>query len=243
MNAPRHIVVGHDMSKRADRALRRALGLVQPDGRVSVLAAIEEATREVDFRTALEARLRSINGWDGFENKTIIVRVGEAFLVMANEAAALSADLVVIGMHRKRGLVDLVSAGTAARIVSRLPMPTLIAAHAMRGPYQRVLVAIDFEKSASAALSTAAEWFPRATLEIVHALDFRPGPRSGGVRISSELDDSRRQWMTDFIGKTLPFADATRVLSAPRLSSTRCRSCATGTTTTRYQRPTVTDRF
>jgi nucleotide-binding universal stress UspA family protein len=192
------------MSKRADRALRRGLTLVQPAGCVSVVSAIDDARSEVDLRAALETRLSHIKGWDDLADKAVIVKPGEASQVMTNESAALSATLAVIGMHRKRGLIDLVSGGTAARIIGRLPIPTLVAAHAVRSQYRRILVAIDYEQSARAALPIAAEWFPRAKLNVVHVLDFRPGRRSGGIDVTSELDHARRQWLADFVRKTLP---------------------------------------
>ena len=208
MNPFRHILVAHDLTKRADRALRRAIALAETRTPVTVVLAVAEEKEATGQRQSLELRLPHITGWNELAEKNTVVRAGTPAEVVASEAHARKAGLIVIGMHGKRGLLDLVSRGTAASIVDGAALPVLLALKGPPRPYKRLLVSADYEESASAAISASKLWFPQAKISVLHAVDMRTGRRPASAGALAELEAGRNRWLADFIRRSLTSAKA-----------------------------------
>jgi nucleotide-binding universal stress UspA family protein len=136
---PRHIVVGFDGSEHARRALERAVQLAGPATTVAVVAAVDvlppmggrgPGASPIDPREAAErsdalAEACSYLGEHGVEAQPV-EGFGEPAKVIAEAAADLGADLVVVGTrgHNVVGRVLLGSVSTG--VVHRAPCDVLV---------------------------------------------------------------------------------------------------------------------
>lgn len=136
----RHILVPHDFSETAERALGFALDLGQRLGaRLSLLHAYEivaygfaeapsmseELAEQIESaaRSALEAvqaRARR-SGLD----VTAVLRRGSPWREIVAFAKESKADLVVMGTHGRRGLSRLLLGSVAERVIRTSPCPVL----------------------------------------------------------------------------------------------------------------------
>jgi nucleotide-binding universal stress UspA family protein len=193
------ILVGHDLSKRADQALRRALLIAGPDCRVTVVSAAQSA-QTVDRSQALLAwRLGYISGWDACRNGRVIVEAGEPADVVTRVAERLRSNLVVIGMHRKGGLLDHMQYVTAARIIRAARLPVLVATRGPLDPYRRIVVGMDYTRCAVDALGLVLVWFAGAGVRVVHALEVRQGRRPLMPGAYSEIEKARKAWLSELV--------------------------------------------
>ena len=83
---------------------------------------------------------------------------------------AQGARLIVLGLHRERGVLDLLRMTTLERMVLAAPAPVLVAHRLPVRPYARVLAASDFAPASVAAMTLAARIAPQAQFHAVHAL-------------------------------------------------------------------------
>jgi nucleotide-binding universal stress UspA family protein len=94
------------------------------------------------------------------EHATVHVVPGAPAEAIRALADRISADVVVIGPHRRRaGITGEQALGsTARRIVERAYAPCLIVGQQLRLPLRRVLVPTDFSETASGALLVGLSW-------------------------------------------------------------------------------------
>ena len=185
------ILVPVDFSEHAAAALDRAVDLAKRFGaRLTLLHAYElpgPAMTEYQIsipeplaeqvRAAASTRLEALReraAAGDLEVGCELVR-GSAADAVANVAASLEADLVVMGTRGNTGLQHLLLGSVAERTVRTAPCPVLtVKADAARArePISRILAATDFSKSSDAALEAAIDWAKRlgAELTLVHAL-------------------------------------------------------------------------
>lgn len=199
---PSTILVAHDFTKRADRAVRRARMLTQSEGRIIVFHATEKFGRRETLRTHLIGRLQSMLEPDELIRVAAEVHDGSPHDVAANLMRSHAADLLIVGLHGKKGLAELLATNTMARMVSTLARPTLVATTSPPKPYRNVLVGIDFAEIASSALALARGWFPKAEITALHAFDLQLGRRATGPVKLNDLDDARKQWLADVVRRT-----------------------------------------
>ena len=83
---------------------------------------------------------------------------------------AEGARLIVMGLHRERGVLDLLRMTTLERVVLAAPAPVLIAHRLPVRAYAQVLAASDFSPASVAAMAMAARIAPDAMFHAVHAL-------------------------------------------------------------------------
>jgi nucleotide-binding universal stress UspA family protein len=142
---PRHILVAHDFSETAERALFFAVDLASAlDARVTVVHAYEiypfgyaetvglttEFVDDIerDARTGLEevaARVRR----PGVEVRSLL-RKGLPWLEINASARECRADLIVTGTHGRRGFSHALLGSVAEKVVRTAPCPVLT----VRGP-------------------------------------------------------------------------------------------------------------
>ncbi len=112
--------------------------------------------------------------------KTLIQTVtGSPHVEIVREAHERNAELIVLGMHRKRGQKDLLAGTTAMRVLRSAPCPVVVSSHQPTQPWQHILVPIDFSLTARHTLKEALIRFPEATLTLLHAWTL-PGERELG---------------------------------------------------------------
>jgi nucleotide-binding universal stress UspA family protein len=195
MRAFREILVAHDGSKRSDRALSRALQLAGPDARVEILHIVEPSADLKRAQRLMQARLALIPSWSSNPRGRLTTTAGAVPEMIAADVRRREPDLLILGMHRKRGLRDYLGATTAARIMAEVAIPTLLAVAGPPRPFERILVGLDYEESAGTALRYVVGQFPDVAIDVVHVLEDgyrRPPP---GPETILDLDDARRAWL------------------------------------------------
>lgn len=116
---------------------------------------------------------------------SITVRQGRAALEIVHEAAALQADLLVLGSHGRTGFDRLLLGSVTERVLRTAPCPVLtVPAHhpdavpASPVLFRNILCALDFSKSSARALDYATLMAQEtdATLTVLHVInkDFEP---------------------------------------------------------------------
>ncbi|MEM8789373.1 MAG: universal stress protein [Pseudomonadota bacterium] len=78
-------------------------------------------------------------------------------------------DLIVLGLHRDRGLWDTIRETTMERIVRISPRPVLLVTDAVDHDYTRALAAVDTSKACTAALLAAARLVDLKTIDSFYA--------------------------------------------------------------------------
>lgn len=173
-----NILVATDFSTRSDRALRRASLIAKATGARMTLANVIDGDRPAALidadRTAATALLADTAATihaDGIDSDWVVT-VDDVHVGILQAADDASADLIVIGPHRRR--MRDVFVGTTAERVTRLTTRPLLVAVETPGPYHRkTLLALDFDEASEAAGRRALEMgiFDRTEVVIMHAFD------------------------------------------------------------------------
>lgn len=216
--APRRIdsvLVATDLSERSERALRRAFRLAREQGATLTVAHIFDDSLPPDMVESHEAAARRqldrlcADLGDGID-VTIVVRKGDVTADILELEREISPDLLVLGLHRPRPLLDLFRETTMERLVRLSAIPVLLVRDADDRDYRTVISASDFSPAAASAVRLANRLAPEARIIPVHALHV---PYSGmlgatpealaGLELPfrKEADELAREWSAD---PTLP---------------------------------------
>lgn len=195
MASIRRIVVASDLSPRAALAVSRALclaashhaqmtalhvvaeegfwnDLLRPLGRTA--ARVDEHVMH-KAHMALREQVRSLLSQRGKslppKNLRLRVTKGKDFLAITHYAQAASADLIVLGAHGAHFVRDLFLGATAEKVVRQGDRPVLVVKQTPHGPYQRVLVPVDFSEASRPTLASALLLAPQATFTVLHAYE------------------------------------------------------------------------
>lgn len=179
------VLVATDLDDQSGAVLRTAAKLAELSGaQLHLLHATSVPTPEHDAQ--LE-RLYAAFVPEGPAPTSIMVLHGSPQSLIVQQAAALEADAIVLGPHR-RGVADIGEMGsTAAAVVRTAPCPCLVVPTELRLPLERLLVPIALRDRLSDALAIAITWGsalrPRENVARLIVLHVSP---SGG---SSRADD------------------------------------------------------
>ncbi len=125
------------------------------------------------------------------------VTEGGAVQAVLDAAAALPADLLVLGTHGRRGFERFLLGSTTERLLRRAPCPVLTVPPRapdapQRGPvtFRRILCAMDFSASARAALAYATSLARdmQATLTLITVVEPMPVPDALALAVGSPPD-------------------------------------------------------
>ena len=155
------ILAATDFSSRSDRALRRAGQLAKRLGGIVTITHVVDDDQpthlvELERREAeklLAEQLRTWSELSEIECK-IHVDVGDAFDGILRVAEKFSADLIVMGSHRKRLLRDIFGGTTIERVIRTGSRPVLMVNRDATKAYRQILAAIDLS-DASAQIGRA----------------------------------------------------------------------------------------
>ncbi|WP_114966760.1 universal stress protein [Alkalilacustris brevis] len=167
------IIAASDLSERSQEVLGRALVLGSDLGARVIFVHITSpgapAMRNEDARQRMRRQVEETPLPGGTEPEIRVLN-GRPELAIPALAAEEGADLVVLGLHRIRPVLDMLRMTTMERIVLRCDMPVLIAHIPASRPYRTVLSATDFAPACAAALAAAARLAPGAEFHAIHAL-------------------------------------------------------------------------
>lgn len=140
-NQPLRIVVGVDFTEAGNIALDEAIRLsmrvgddelhpvfvVDGDARRKLAVVDEELTRAYEqLRDRVLARLEAA-GADGAHPVVFHVRIGDPAAAIHQVAVDVSADLVVVGTHGRRGLEKMLLGSVAEQLVRTARVPVIVA--------------------------------------------------------------------------------------------------------------------
>lgn len=91
----------------------------------------------------------------------------EALSALVEETGA---DLLILGLHKERRVLDALRLSTMERILLACDCPVLIAHRPPANPYATVLGAVDFGPASARALVVAGQLAPTARFYAIHAL-------------------------------------------------------------------------
>jgi nucleotide-binding universal stress UspA family protein len=226
MEKIRSLLVPTDLSPRADYALTRALMLARTHGAGVTLQHVVEPGADTD--TLPEPWVRELFGAAGSPTETLRQRaeaalrakltetappgvqtevsVGVPFVEIIRAARSSNADLVVLGAHGGHYLREWLLGTTAERVIRKGDRSVLVVKKPPKGPYRRLLVAVDFSETSKRALALAVRMAPKARLTLLNVYDFGLAEplRAGGttseelLRLQQTYEQQRRERLVAF---------------------------------------------
>ncbi len=181
------ILVGHDLTREANHALRRAAQLARQFGaQLTLLHAGPD-----DDSPQAQATLRGLLSDIGAPQTQLLIRKGKPSDVTLQVAEELGCDLLVAGTHHK-GRPEAFSGTNLERIARHSRIPLLMVRNAPEGPYHSALVALDSSVCACNALTSAFRLLPSdGVLHAVNiydqALQLPPAKQREHLQIQQDL--------------------------------------------------------
>ncbi|MHC5209996.1 MAG: universal stress protein [Planctomycetota bacterium] len=217
MTSPQRIVVGVDASSSSENAVLVALRLAERfSGEVELVHAVEphafssrvsddelEAARRA-VRLRLEGSLPGALVAAVREPQHLLVQAGHAATVVLERAAVEGTGLVVLGGHRRKGLLDLHK--TAHLVISRAECPVWTQEGPVRDVHH-ILVPVDLSDESLRALSTATAWAAALGARVTALHCFVPPEMYGGhmpagpTYVVDTLREDARQAYEDTLAK------------------------------------------
>ena len=170
------ILIATDLSPRSARAVKRGFLVASflgsqarvvsivddsmPESLVEGLVA--DVTKELQRETVALAIEVPCN----YEVEVLAGDVSEAIV---REAAEFEADLIVLGLHRNRAMIDSIRETTMERTVRLSHLPVFLVRNAVGNGYHQVLCAIDFSPASAASAAAAGSIAGNATFNLFHA--------------------------------------------------------------------------
>ena len=194
VHPPQQILVAHDLSPEADRALQRAIQLTrlhaaqlsvvhvthQPMPPDVEIATLKQLQQRLPTALALEAKY--------------YVRQGPLVHTLRQLQQGLAADLLILGSHHAhapRGFAGTTLEG----LLAETSVPILLVNQAVTRPYQRALAAVDFSTAATHALCCMwpllAEEAELQVLNVLEQAEIKP-PTTEDLALQDEL---LQQWL------------------------------------------------
>lgn len=206
------IVAATDLTRRGAAVAPRAAQLARAHrARLIVVHAIEPRAPSVKrFRLAhrgdpierAEAEMTKLRAdYPDLDMRCHVERSPPVPLItrIAEEAQA---DLIVLGLHLPRRLLETLRLTNLERITQTAACPVLIAHTPLTTPYRNVLGAVTFSPASARALRVAAHLAPDAEIHAIHALQLRRSGKLPNVelQVSPEMTEAEtlRQAFLDF---------------------------------------------
>jgi nucleotide-binding universal stress UspA family protein len=201
MPAPvlRSLLVPIDLSPASERVVRRAASLPIAAGGTITLLHVVPGRLSIRARRQAETEARTVLAREASHVSKALrpgvaikhsVSVGAPAAEIAEQAARLKADLVVMGRGGGRPVRDSVLGSTAERVIRQARTPILVIRSPARARYRRPALALDVDEAAEPVLAVLAQVIPppRPRVTIVHAHD---GPYLG--RFYASLPSDQRE--------------------------------------------------
>lgn len=173
---PGTILLATDLSARSDRALERAIALAKSHAARLVVFHVldDDLPTTVQDRVAaaateeIEACLAKLPDAEGID-VSIDVAPGKDYRDIIAKADAVAAALVVMGIHRNEAGRRPIAGTTLERVIRGGDHPVLVVPDRVKGPYERVMIGVDFSVYSRIAIRGALLLAPAARFDIVHA--------------------------------------------------------------------------
>ena len=167
-----------DLSARSDRALERAVSLARDHGaHLTVVHVVDEdlppALAEAQLKAARHAIQEHIGALAADDGPDISIEVlyGRAHADILEMCGKITADLIVLGVHREDASADMFRGTTAERLLRAGNVPVLMVRDRASGPYRRSIVGVDFSVYSRRAIEFAIKFVTNGECFLVHAYD------------------------------------------------------------------------
>lgn len=177
----KRIVVATDFSSRSDAAVQRAAQLASHFAATLRIVHVVDADlppRLVEAERGAAAGLLdelavALRASHRLECVVSVVTADEAFVGVLQTAHDDGADLLVVGAHRRRILLDIFVGTTAERIIRKSTVPVLMANSPPLGGYRHALIAVDLSETSNEALLAARrlDWLGAPRRTALHVFD------------------------------------------------------------------------
>ncbi|MDQ3521727.1 MAG: universal stress protein [Gemmatimonadota bacterium] len=218
----RSILVATDLSDASDPIVRTAARLAKHQGvDLHLLHAFDlnsprdrSDAGKITFQSRIESCERALNEQirrtvvEGVEvaSREVIIYAPEKAIV--EQAAAVSANLLVLGPHRRRALADAFLGSTADYVIRHAAAPCLVLRGELPIPLRQVVVPVDLAKTTAGTLDVALAWADalgrnEATpeLRVLHVVPY-PGPTQQELdRAEGEARRAMRAAIADAAGR------------------------------------------
>ncbi len=202
------ILVATDLSDRSERALRRAVTLAEhKKARLVVLSVVDKDLPQAIVASLIETSKAELSQFmDSISAPSVEIRVeaGDVQTAIHGVADELDADLIVLGVHRARPFLDMVSGTTMTRLVKGTRRPVLLVRNPVTHDYKQMLSGLDFSPACLAALTFASRLVPEAQITCFHAvhIPFRGLVAPGGTAAQfdpfvTEAKDRLNAWLQE----------------------------------------------
>lgn len=191
----KRILVATDYSVRSHRAVRRAGLLARRAGaELTLLHVVDEdqprpliALEQTEGRKILEEQIAAVAELRDLKCRPLIA-TGVAHDAVVRTAGEISADLIVMGTHRKQVLRDIFVGTTIERVIRTGNRPVLMV-NLDVGSYASVLAAVDLSDASAEAVRSARSLglLDGARLTVVHAFDAAAKPKM----VLADVDEER----------------------------------------------------
>jgi len=167
-----------DLLPKSEAAIERA-GLIADQllADLTLLHVAAPGESERAFEQTLQIALAQTRAraqpplWRAQTAPEVLVRPGSAARVILDTVAQSKPRLLVMGPHRKRPVRDAFEGTIAEKVLTSRACPLLIARNEPRGPYRRVVIALDLSDASAGAIRAAESLViaPEVDATIVHA--------------------------------------------------------------------------
>ena len=156
------ILAATDFSTRSNRALRQAGLLAQlGNAHLHIVHVVDDDVPEELVRLEkregdrlLREQVDSMPELRGVETSPMVV-TGDPFDGILRASAAVNADLIVMGAHRKHLLLDIFVGTTIERVIRKGGTPVLMVNNEAQRKYENVVAPVDMSASSAKALRVA----------------------------------------------------------------------------------------
>ena len=176
----RTLIAATDLTPRSAAVLPRAAQLARDHGARLILAHALDSTAagvkrlrlkpRKDPRAMAEARLTTLAAAYPDLPISLHIEDGKPEAVIIRLAEQHDADLIVLGLHKPRRVLETLRMTQMEHITQSASCPVLIAHTPSERPYHKILGAITFAPASAAALHVADCLAPGAELHAIHAL-------------------------------------------------------------------------
>ncbi len=193
----KRLMVATDLTEHSGTALRRAVSVASTlntelhvvhivDGEFPL--TIGEVERE-NAQAAIRTQLSTIPGC-GQVRTVVVAFFGEPGSDIAGYARDHKIDMIIMGQHRHRGVIEVLSGSTIDRLASAAKVAVLVATRDVAGAYSRAVVGVDFSECAAKAVTIAARLVGATKLLPIHT--YRPSVTSPSISAGQQEGKTTR---------------------------------------------------
>lgn len=172
----KNIVAASDLSERSKPAVQRAVQLAAASGAKLTVVHVVDDSMPADLSDQLMAGAKAlltdqitadVAGRD--VTAEVHVAAGDPMEAVKQVVEQTTADLLVVGVHRRRKFFDHVRETTMEHLVRSSRAPVLLAMAPADEPYKHVLSGVDLSLVCATALHKVERVAPEAELTLFHA--------------------------------------------------------------------------